>query len=198
MMKIVIFGAIAALLARANKWTSARNADSTAGPPPIEVGTFSMTTGREWENVNFSGSFSAAPVVVVMPTTDGDNPCTIYIKDVTATGFMAAPAEPYHKDGPHPAWSPETISYIAVAQGTWELGGKKVVAGKLDTKVQKYNDAKTTTMTGDGDWEPVALGGGFSTIPALLTQIQTTNNNANFNVTNYSQPFLTVACHSFS
>jgi len=157
-----------------------------------------MTTGTQWESVTFSGSFSGAPVVVVMPTTDGGDPSTIYIKDVTATGFKAAPAEPYNKDGPHPAWSPETISYIAVAEGTWELGGKKFVAGKLDTKVQKYNDAKTTTMTGDGDWEPVALGGGFSTIPALLTQIQTTNNNANFAATTYAEPFLTVACQSVS
>ena len=157
-----------------------------------------MTTGRQWENVTFSGSFSEAPVVVVMPTTDGDNPCTIYIKDVTATGFEAAPAEPYNKDGPHPAWSPETISYIAVASGTWELSGKKFVAGKMNTQIQKYNDAKTTTMTGDGSWDSVTLGDGFSTIPALLTQIQTTNNNADFTATTYAKPFLTVACQSVS
>lgn len=197
-MKILIFGAIAALLARAKKWTTAGNADSTDEPPPIEVGTFAMTTGRQWESVTFSGSFSEAPVVVVMPTTDGSNPCTIYIKDVTATGFKAAPAEPYQKDGPHPAWSPETISYIAVASGTWELSGKKFVAGKKDTKLQKYSDKKTTAMTGDGDWDSVALGDGFSTIPALLTQIQTTNNNAGFTATTYAEPFLTVACQSVS
>jgi len=164
----------------------------------IEVGTFAMTTGKQWESVTFSGSFSEAPVVVVMPTTDGGNPCTIYIKDVTATGFEAAPAEPYNKDGAHPAWNPETISYIAVASGTWELSGKKFVAGKKNTALQKYSNGKTTTMTGAGSWDSVTLGGGFSTIPALLTQIQTTNNNADFMVTTYASPFLTVACHSVS
>lgn len=157
-----------------------------------------MTTGKKWESVTFSGSFSEAPVVVVMPTTTGGDPCTIYIKDVTATGFKAAPAEPYDKDGAHAAWNPETISYIAVASGTWELGGKKVVAGKKITDAQKYNNAKTSSMSGDGAWDSVTLGDGFSTVPALLTQIQTTNNNANYQPTTYAKPFLTVACQSVS
>jgi len=192
-MKFPIFVAVAAVLAGAKKFKN--NADSTAGPPPIEVGTFAMTTGRKWEFVTFDGAFSEPPVVSVMPTTDGGDPCTIYIKDVTATGFKAAPAEPYKKDGPHPAWNPETITYIAVASGTWKLGGIRVQAGKKETQIQKYNDAKTrnSDMPGDGGWDNIGFSG-FSDTPALITQIQTVNNEVNFEPDDYAKPFMTVAC----
>ena len=132
-----------------------------------------------------------------MPTTDGADPVTIYIKDVTATGFKAAPAEPYNKDGPHPAWNPETISYIAVAPGSWELGGKRVQAGTKDTQIKKYNDAKTTSMSGNGAWDAISFSG-FSNAPALLTQIQTVNNEADYEPDDYAKPFLTVACQDVS
>ncbi|MEL7150159.1 MAG: Hint domain-containing protein [Pseudomonadota bacterium] len=118
------------------------------------------------------------PVIVLSGTNFGGNKFSFRVIDVQtnaageATGFTFTIDEWENHDGPHPAV--ENIHWLAIESGVHELpDGRIIEAG--------YSDA-------DSDGESVALNGGFTTTPTVLTTVASDNEPSNvdsdpFNIT---------------
>ncbi|MCB1774133.1 MAG: hypothetical protein KDI88_10995, partial [Gammaproteobacteria bacterium] len=96
--------------------------------------------------------------------------------------------EPDGEDGPHIAMA---LNYLAVEKGVHDLPGKrKLVVDTIDvTRAQAY------AGTGGGiGWHDISFGGNFNTVPAVLGQIQTMNNELETRIpAKPSRPWLTTA-----
>jgi hypothetical protein len=120
----------------------------------LDIDAFENDT---WHRVDFKRSFAEAPVVVMGPLSfNGADPATVRVRNVTTEGFEFEIDEWDYLDGAHIA---ETLSYLAVAPGTHEGNGLRVVAGRADGV--------------DHNWQAVGLGGGFGAAPVVLAQQET-------------------------
>lgn len=171
--------------------------NSTCVASFFEAGTFSMT-GVAWKSVSFTTQFAAAPIVIPMMPTKGGHECALRIKSVTASGFMVATAEPSPRDGEHPAFGDGwPINYVAVLPGDHTLpDGTKVKAGSVSTTNEVYH-SRGSSQGSSNEWDTVTFGSGyFTSTPAVLTQIQTLNNEQANLPNDPSKPFLTVVTKS--
>ena len=64
--------------------------------------------------VSFQQSYATAPVVLVLPTSEGSDPTSVRIRSVTSTGFEISQVEPANNDGIAP---PMTVPYVVVEPG---------------------------------------------------------------------------------
>ncbi|MGI9203724.1 MAG: hypothetical protein ACR2Q3_06920 [Woeseiaceae bacterium] len=148
--------------------------------------TFSTPT---WTSVTFLQPFSARPVVVALPTTDGGDPATIRIRNVTSTGFQILQVEPNANDGPHVAMP---TAYLALETGNHLLpGGEQVVALERSTTSFANRFIATT-------WDTVAFPAAFVGTPAVVAQIQTMANESQSPPANSSVPFMDVGVRNVS
>jgi len=143
------------------------------------------TTGpNTLTRITFSQPFPAGvtPVVIVMPTSEGDDPATIRITEVDNTGFRAIQVEPPADSGDCPgctgAHDPMEMHYLAVTPGVVTLpNGVVIEAGREDTALVQHNIAGGPP-TGD---VRISYSAGFqstlSQTPVVFTYIQTFNNN---------------------
>jgi len=134
----------------------------------------------------FSAPFSVQPLVFVLPSNEGGDPCDIRVQNVTTTGFELAQVEPRNLDGRHGAI---TVHYLAIEPGTYALpGGITLEAASIATDkwVNKWN-------SGTGRYEQPAFVTNFASAPAVLAQIQTMNNEVGGPPSAPSQPWLTTA-----
>jgi len=72
--------------------------------------------------------------------------------------------------------------------------GSLIIAGITSTTTEQY--ASNHGLS--GSWDPVTFGASFADPPAILTQVQTTENETGAVPSDYSTPFLTVAVESVS
>jgi len=144
-------------------------------------------------SVPFQQTYSTPPLVFVLPTNDGSDPCDIRVRNVTATGFELTQLEPNNLDGQHGAAM--TVDYFAIEPGTAVLpDGTVLHAGTLSTT--KTVQHKPPFPNGGG-WDTVFLPGGlFGNQPALLAQIQTMNNEVGAPPGDPSTPWLTAAARN--
>ena len=134
----------------------------------------------------FSAPFSVQPLVFVLPSNEGADPCDIRVQNVTTTGFELAQVEPRNLDGQHEAM---TVHYLAIEPGIYALpGGITLEAASIATDkwVNKWN-------SGTGRYEQPAFVTNFASAPAVLAQIQTMNNEVGSPPGAPSQPWLTTA-----
>ena len=73
-----------------------------------------------WTSVTFQSGFDSTPLVFALPTTDGSDPATLRIRNVTTTGFELVQTEPSANDGPHAAMP---TAYLAIEPGVHSLPG---------------------------------------------------------------------------
>jgi len=142
----------------------------------------------------FRNAFAAVPVVVVLPSSTGEDPATIRIRAVSQTGFEATIAEPYGEDGVH---SDMEVTFLAVAPGIRELGssGLWLEAGLLSTR--SLQAGAQCLMTGlQRSWTSLSFKHSFASRPALLAQVQSMRNEQQDVTQQSSQPWLTVAVNS--
>ena len=71
-----------------------------------------------WTSVTFIRPFSTRPVVAVLPTTNGGDPMTLRVRNVTTTGFEVVSTEPNANDGLH---LQNDTAYIAIEPGNHVL-----------------------------------------------------------------------------
>jgi hypothetical protein len=135
-------------------------------------------------NVTFRESFDFVPVVVAVPTAANPEPDSVRIRNVTTTGFEVAVV---HPDGSSGAQNGMTVDYIAMEPGTHVLGGNTVVAGSFTTTSEQGRNA------GASSWDAISFGAAFAQSPAVLTAVQTTNNEPSMDLTTPSRPWLEVA-----
>lgn len=168
-------------------------ASSTAGGPAatsLEVRSV-VVSGTSWSKFSFEGAFSDVPVVVVLPSSEGSDPAAVRIRGINASGFEAAVVEPAGNDGTHVDMN---VTYLAARPGVRLLGGTGLMfeAGRISTKkVQAGAQCRLPGLT--PSWETISFVQGFSSTPALLTTVQTLNNENNDVTAQFSQPWLTVA-----
>ncbi len=160
--------------------TSAANAFEMEMGQAIVQDTFVTSA---WTSIAFAQPFSARPVVTVLPTTNGGDPMTLRIRNVTTTGFEVVQTEPSGNDGRH---LQNTTAYIAVEPGNHILpDGSRIVAIEHST-TSFANRLLSTT------WDTVGFPSGFSGTPAIVAQIQSTANESQSPPTNSSVPFMDV------
>lgn len=158
-------------------WISLFCANSTyAALNTLEVGVANLpaTTGNALTTIDFVVEFSATPLVFVMTTDEGADPCTLRIDSVTTTSFELGCVEPVNEDGSHPGM---TVDYIAIIPGVTTVpsnnGGSVIFeAGVVQTSEQVYGPT-CTNCSGAQGWETINFTSSFASPPVLLTNIQT-------------------------
>lgn len=157
--------------------------NSPAAAILIEAG--SVTATDTGVTVNFSNAYATAPVVVATATNQGSDPSSIRIRNVTNSSFDLVVVEPAGEDGPH---ADMTIEYVAAEQGTHNIGaGFQIDVGTFETS--------QTIASGDAantNFDTFAFSTPFTSMPAVLANIQTTNNEVNNIGTEPSVPWMTA------
>lgn len=138
------------------------------GEPPevviAEAGVVSFKTGTraDWQVVTLSHTFDNPVVIAQPPTYFGPQAAAIRLRSVGPGGFEMQIAEWDYLDGSH---SGETVSYLVVEAGSWQLeDGARLIAGGV-------------TVSGDS-FVPVTFGEPFAAPPVVLSQVQTDDDPA--------------------
>lgn len=148
--------------------------------------TFTVPT---WTSVTFLQAFDTTPLVFVLPTTDGGDPSTLRIRNVTAFGFEVVQTEPNANDGPHVAMP---TAYLAIEPGDHTLpDGSRILAFEHSTTSFANRFISTT-------WDTVSFPSAFGSAPAMLASIQTMNNESQTPPGTSSVPFMDVGLQNVS
>ena len=135
----------------------AEDGPQTIGSLSADAGTANVTNG--WTTVNFSQTFSAAPVVITQVASNNDpTPVTTRVRNVTATSFQVQLEEQEANNQAHVA---ERVDWIAVELGSTTFGGNELLVGR-------------TGNTVDEVWETINFGVSI-TGPTFVADMQTTN-----------------------
>ena len=127
-----------------------------------------------WQTMRFAEAFDEAPVVVAMTTTQGSTPAKIRIRGVTNASFEVCLSETWETD--NPGHNPMYASLIAASLGVHRLpDGRIFEAGFADTTQRQAARCRPLDFPNTG-WESVYFAHSFLAPPALLTQVQTANN----------------------
>ena len=156
----------------------------------LEMGNVTVNdtfTVPSWTSVTFLRPFPVTPLVFALPTTDGSDPSTLRIRNVTPTGFEIVQTEPSANDGQHVTMP---TAYLAVEPGNHVLpDGSRLLAFEYSTSSFANRFISTT-------WDPVVFPSSFSATPAMLASIQTTNNESGKPPNSPSAPFMDVGLRS--
>jgi MSHA biogenesis protein MshQ len=129
----------------------------------------------------FKEPFSSKPIVAAVMGSNGHHSAQVQIFDVTQHGFKYAVMEPAPWDGVHLS---EKVTFIAAVPGVTEVGGMKVFAGLVSTAhtvgqiFETHDEGEAEVDKVDNQWAEIDCGGAFSAKPAVLTSLQTSNNQA--------------------
>lgn len=142
-----------------------------------------------WTSVTFQSGFDSTPLVFALPTTDGSDPATLRIRNVTTTGFELVQTEPSANDGPHAAMP---TAYLAIEPGVHSLpGGVRIIAIEHSTTSFANRFISTT-------WDSITFPAIFATPPAVLVSIQTMANESGSPPSNSSVPFMDVGIQNIT
>jgi len=152
-----------------------RHVTETIGWLAVESGVYvvdgkkiiagTTTADHQWKQVTFPSSFSDTPVIVaVIMTENGGDNCHIDLRNPSASGFQVRVEEDVGCDGPH---TTETIGWIALEPGTYNINGAKLIAGKVNA---------------DHNWATVSFPSTFSSTPAIVAAIMTENGGDNCHI----------------
>lgn len=136
--------------------------------------------------VSFGRAFSETPVVFVVTPDTGDGPAVVRVADVTTEGFELGLYESPGEDGQHAA--APSVTYLAVEPGVYEIApGVIIEAGYVETTttVQRQNP-----FPDGGGYDRVNLKGDYASAPAVVTAIQTFNNQPTAAGDAIASPFL--------
>ena len=183
-----------------NNQNAGKNWDGTGRICP--GGALTMETGEITLNdtnvtpafisVAFQQTYTAIPMVFILPSNEGSDPASIRIRNVSTTGFEVTQLEPDNLDGRHPAM---TVHYMAIEPGAgsspWQFtlpDGRAMEMGIHMTQTVQHGSG----VAGATAWDTVNFTSTF-TAPAVLVGIQgMANESANPPVTT-SVPWMTVA-----
>lgn len=158
----------------------------------MEMGSITVNdtfTVPSWTTVVFQRPFPVTPLVFALPTTDGGDPATLRIRNVTTTGFQIVQTEPSANDGQHVAMP---TAYLAIEPGNHQLpDGSRVLAFAHSTT--SFANRLLSTA-----WDTVTFPQPFGTAPAMLASIQTVANETGTPPNTPSVPFMDVALQNVS
>jgi len=165
----------------------------TAAPAyEMEIGSVAVKdtfVDQTWTSVTFAEPFSTRPVVVALPTTNGSDPSTIRIRNVSVTGFEIVQVEPSANDGVHLSMD---TAYLAVEPGNHLLpDGSRLIV--LEHSTSSFASRLLSTT-----WDTVGFPSTFTGTPAIVAGIQTIANEQQSLPGNPSIPFLDVGIRNVS
>ncbi|MEM6601371.1 MAG: autotransporter-associated beta strand repeat-containing protein [Verrucomicrobiota bacterium] len=145
------------------------------------------TTPTSINFASYGATFSEVPLIFALPTDEGSNSAAFRINNVTTSGFDITVAEVDSFDGPHIAMT--NVSFIAVTPGRHEIQSGVF----LDASRRTIDNATASgvVIAGGGTTQSVTFREDYSAAPAVLAQIQTTNNETRSVPAQTSQPWLT-------
>ena len=158
----------------------------------MEMGTVTVQdtfTTPAWTSVTFIRPFQSTPLVFALPTTDGSDPSTLRIRNITAAGFQVVQTEPFANDGLHLAMP---TAYLAIEPGAHQLPDGTRIAAIAHTTSSFANSLISTT------WDTVSFPAPFLAAPAVLGSIQTTNSESGTPPSTSSTPFMDVGIQAVS
>ncbi|CAE7422680.1 unnamed protein product [Symbiodinium natans] len=160
----------------------------------LEVNRFNVPGAIEgcWETLRFVEAFEEAPVVVALSTMQGPAPAKVRLRAITNHSFQTCITEPMPEDGEHDKMS---ITFMMASPGVHMLpDGRVFEAGIVETMQRQGASCRPLDFPNKG-WEELAFAHSFSEIPAVLTDLQTANNE----VSNQpSAPWLVVGVSSLT
>ncbi|MBL4589987.1 MAG: type I secretion C-terminal target domain-containing protein, partial [Alphaproteobacteria bacterium] len=121
--------------------------------------TTNQTGSAQWHTITFDATILNPVIKLAMNTTNDTDPMTLRVRNVTDTGFQWQIDEYEYLDGVHGS---ETVSWMAVAQGTHTLDDGTII------------QANTTTAT-NNNWTNITFNSAFGSSPVIMTQIMTVN-----------------------
>lgn len=158
----------------------------------LEMGAVTLNdtfTVPSWTTVTYAAPFDVRPLVFVLPTNQGSDPSTVRIRNISTSGFEVLQVEPTANDGPHVAMS---TAYLAIEPGNHLLpDGSRITAIDVSTTASANRLLSVT-------WTGVSFPSVFGLSPAVLTQIQTLNNESLNPPGTSSAPFMDVSIQSLS
>lgn len=156
----------------------------------MEADSLSLSPGV-FRSVSFRQVYETPPAVFVLGDDNNPEPSALRIRNVTESGFEVVPVEPDSRVSDATDLSTE-MHYLAISKGQFQLpGGSDVEVGPLfpPDAIGNYQ-AKSI---GGSSWLNFAFATGFGSTPALLTQIQTMNNEPAHLPGAPSRPWMTMA-----
>ncbi|WP_156783706.1 hypothetical protein [Synechococcus sp. WH 7805] len=104
----------------------------------------SALVNHQWQEIQLSGNYVNPVVIASDPTRRGGDPAVVRLRNIDSNSFQIRLQEPNYKDGYH---TNETISYMVVEEGTWELSdGTKLEAGSLSTNKLSTKGRETVSF----------------------------------------------------
>jgi len=151
------------------------------GQGTIDSYTTTATETTPFTTIDFDGEFENPPIVFTLtPEFSGiDDPCIIRVDSITETGFDATCLESVNEDRNIGVDIPFT--YIAIQESGVSVpltSGSGTVDFQVacnDIDAEQFGPT-CSGCTGPQGFEGVSFSPGFNAAPALLTQLQTTNN----------------------
>ncbi len=165
---------------------------TTASAFELEMGAVTVNdtfASATWTNVTFIDPFDVPPVVVTLPTTQGGDPATLRIRNITANGFSIVITEPPANDGPHVAME---TAYLAIEPGNYQFPD--------GTRLQAYRESTTANvgnLTGI-TWDSITFATPFAATPAVVATLQSANNETASPPSTSATPFLATAVQGVS
>jgi hypothetical protein len=174
--------------------------------PKMQAGSI-KTEDTHLEGANFVKShsfelvFAKTPVVVSTMTSNGPHSAHVSIFDVTREGFKYAVQEPVGQDSRHIV---ETVHFVAAVPGKSTLTeGITLQAGLISTADTVGKNSVFTTETGvqggdtvTGNYVAHTFEEAYGDIPALLTGVQTMNNQELGGTVVHRSPWMVPAIKS--
>ena len=150
-----------------------------------------LTANAQWTAVNFPNPFNATPVIFTLPTDETSEPTSVRVRNTSINGFEIAAINP---PGSAPPPGPMTVDYIAIVPGTHTTS-----SGDTFEVAQRNITNRVGRNDGSGDsYASQSFSSSFSSAPAVITQIQSINNEVNLEPTRISEPWMTVAMRNLS
>ncbi|HBY85827.1 MAG TPA: hypothetical protein DEO86_08135, partial [Colwellia sp.] len=174
-----------------NNQLAKKNYDGT-GRDAVDCDLIELVAGRvtlnntaddpSFTHVCFDEPFSVVPVVFSLPTTESNvDRLTLRIRNVTVNGFDITQVESrVNRQSPVPEGNPrQTIDFLAIVEGDYDLdGGAKMRVSTLETKTFQGRQFSGNSR----GWDTISTADlGFSQSPAIISSIQTMNNEPNNN-----------------
>lgn len=135
-------------------------------------------------SISFSNIFLVNPLVFMIPNQDGSDAAYIRYKNITTSGFDAVIVEPSNYDGSHIG---QTVGYYAFLPGKYNIGSITIEVGYVETTKCQGDYAPVGSDIG---WERVTLTQNYPNL-AVITSLQTMNNEQNAVPTTISSPWMT-------
>ena len=151
------------------------------GEAILPAHTTTATEATPFTTITFDGVFASPPNVFTMTPEFGDgvddDPCTIRIRNVTTTGFDATCLEPLNEDRNSPGL---TFEYLAIVDGGVTVpivgGGSYELQSSCENVINQQYGVNCDDCVGPETSLDANFISAFTNAPALLTQVQTTNN----------------------